>query len=113
MSPAAADDDPEHILHTSSGATTIAGDSTIIAVTAAVFSMQIVDKRPGRVEKSRSTHRWAGRCQDKRGDIPLEAQVGGKKTVGGRIEREWTTLKSSNPRSGTGVEAPEESCREI
>ena len=47
-----------------------------------------------------------GECQDKQGEIPLEEQVAGENKIGGKMELERTTLKSSHPRAGTGVEHP-------
>ena len=48
-----------------------------------------------------------GECQDKRGEISLDARDGGKKTVRDTIEPERTTFKPSLSRAGTGRGAPE------
>ena len=48
-----------------------------------------------------------GECQDRRGEISLDAQDGGKKMVGDKMEPKRTTLKPSLFRASSGRETPE------
>ena len=55
-----------------------------------------------------------GSDQNKRGEIPFEAQAGGEKMARGKMEPEQLTLRPSS--AGTGVETREQprlSCREM
>ncbi|CAM9882596.1 unnamed protein product [Ascophyllum nodosum] len=70
----------------------------------------------GRKETHKDTVELEGEYQSKRGGISLEAQAGGEKMVGVKMEPERTMVKSSYPRAGAGVKAPEQprlSCREM
>ena len=63
----------------------------------------------GRVVAVKGTVESEVERQEKREEIPLEAQFGGEDTVKGKMRHEWTTLESSRSQAGTGVKAPEQS----
>ena len=100
MSPAAFDDDSEHVLPNTGLRTTIVAGNFTIALNAAVLCIQVVEERPGRAPRV-FLSAPAGKmiavkcmvesekeCEDKRGGNRFEAQVREEKTIGDKMNPE-------------------------